>query len=205
MSEIKVDNWCGHPIRFVEHDGRWYAVLKDVCDTLGITNNRDVRTRIPVIYMEKLPVSDVDNIDVTSDRHSNTVTSRARHTQTMLVVEPRGVYHAFLGSRKLEAQKFVEWMIGMVDKNRVDSGYSEFDVMTFAADRAASINKTDDEIIKEYVDAAWRMRYWEQCKWFIEVFEGVYLTLEDFCKEYAPEELADAIYIAAYKQFGGDV
>lgn len=33
MSEnIKVENWCDYDIRFVEHEGSWYAVIKDICD-----------------------------------------------------------------------------------------------------------------------------------------------------------------------------
>lgn len=37
MSEnIRVENWCGYDIRFVEHDGAWYAVLKDICDALRL-------------------------------------------------------------------------------------------------------------------------------------------------------------------------
>lgn len=33
---MKVEIWAGHSIRFVERDGEWWAVLKDVCDALGL-------------------------------------------------------------------------------------------------------------------------------------------------------------------------
>lgn len=33
---IKIENWNGHHIRFVDVDGEWQAVLRDVCDALGL-------------------------------------------------------------------------------------------------------------------------------------------------------------------------
>ena len=28
---MRVENWCGYDIRFVEVNGEWYAILKDKC------------------------------------------------------------------------------------------------------------------------------------------------------------------------------
>ena len=42
---IKIEKWCNHEIRFVEKDGEWWAVLKDVCEALGL-KTFDVRKRI---------------------------------------------------------------------------------------------------------------------------------------------------------------
>ena len=33
---MKTENWNGHEIRFIEIKGEWWAVLKDVCDALGL-------------------------------------------------------------------------------------------------------------------------------------------------------------------------
>ena len=33
---MRVENWCGYDIRFVEVNGEWYAILKDICDALGL-------------------------------------------------------------------------------------------------------------------------------------------------------------------------
>ena len=33
---MKVENWCGHDIRFIEKDGEWWAILKDICDALKL-------------------------------------------------------------------------------------------------------------------------------------------------------------------------
>ena len=34
---MKTEIWNNHEIRFVEKDGEWWAVLKDVCDALDAT------------------------------------------------------------------------------------------------------------------------------------------------------------------------
>ena len=33
---MRIENWCGYDIRFVEIDGHWYAILKDICDALHL-------------------------------------------------------------------------------------------------------------------------------------------------------------------------
>lgn len=32
----QTQNWLGHNIRFIEVDGAWHAVLKDICDALNL-------------------------------------------------------------------------------------------------------------------------------------------------------------------------
>lgn len=34
---MKVENWCGYDIRFIEIDGEWYAILKDICNALDLS------------------------------------------------------------------------------------------------------------------------------------------------------------------------
>lgn len=33
---MKIENWCGYNIRFIEQDGEWWAILKDICDALKL-------------------------------------------------------------------------------------------------------------------------------------------------------------------------
>lgn len=33
---IRTENWNGYVIRFTKVDGEWYAILKDICDALGL-------------------------------------------------------------------------------------------------------------------------------------------------------------------------
>lgn len=201
--EIRHDSWRGNDIRFVNVNGEWYAVLKDVCDALGISNSRDVRYRIPLQYLEKVTISDLYSTKVTSDVDSTDVTSRARHSQTMLVVNNRGIYHAFLGSRKLEAQKFVEWMLGVIEREQGQQGYEDYQTMSFAEDKAAEDPRTDEDIINQYVEDIWKLREWGEDKWWIEYEQGRFIELKQYVDEFCPEELAEEIYLRAYRKFGG--
>lgn len=201
--EIRHDFWRGNDIRFVEVNGEWYAVLKDVCDALGIKEPHRVRARIPLRYIEKVTISDRDSMTVTSDVSSTDVTSHARHSQTMLVVNNRGIYHAFLGSRKLEAQKFVEWMLGVIEREQGQQGYEDYQTMSFAEDKAAEDPRTDEEIINQHVEDIWKLREWGEDKWWIEYEQGRFIELQQYVNEFCPEELAEEIYLRAYRKFGG--
>jgi len=201
--EIRHDSWRGNDIRFVDVNGEWYAVLKDVCDALGISNPSLVRYRIPLRYIEKVSISDLYSTKVTSDVSSTDVTSRARHSQTMLVVNNRGIYHAFLGSRKLEAQKFVEWMLGVIEREQGQQGYEDYRTMSFAEDKAAEDPRTDEDIINQYVEDIWKLREWGEDKWWIEYEQGRFIELQQYVNEFCPEELAEEIYLRAYRKFGG--
>ena len=33
---MKTENWQFQDVRFVEVNGEWYAILKDICDALGL-------------------------------------------------------------------------------------------------------------------------------------------------------------------------
>lgn len=201
--EIRHDSWRGNDIRFVEVNGEWYAVLKDVCDALGISNPSLVRYRIPLQYIEKVSISDLYSMKVTSDISSTDVTSRARHSQTMLVVNNRGIYHAFLGSRKLEAQKFVEWMLGVIEREQGQQGYEAYQTMSFAEEKAAEDPRTDEDIINQHVEDIWKLREWGEDKWWIEYEQGRFIELQQYVDEFCPEELAEEIYLRAYRKFGG--
>lgn len=52
---MRTENWCGYDIRFVEIDGEWWAILKDICDALKL-RAKDVSLRIPAQYMERVRI-----------------------------------------------------------------------------------------------------------------------------------------------------
>ena len=53
MSEMKVENWCGYDIRFVEINGEWWAILKDICDALNL-KTKDVSQRVYPEMLERV-------------------------------------------------------------------------------------------------------------------------------------------------------
>lgn len=106
---IKIEKWCNHEIRFVEKDGEWWAVLKDVCEALGL-KTFDVRKRI-----EK-------------DMVSNHTLETTGGQQEMLIVNEYGIYDTVFQSRKKEAKDFRKWVYKMLSELRKVSGYEGFEI-----------------------------------------------------------------------------
>lgn len=114
MSEnIRTENWCGHEIRFVEHEGAWYAVLKDVCDALKL-RTCDVKLRIESEHLIKTAVECIDKMPETYQKaeHVPIGVSFSEYTQDrhMLCVDEAGIYQALSRSTRLEARKFIDWI-----------------------------------------------------------------------------------------------
>ena len=102
--ETRIENWNGYDIRFVNLDGDWYAVLKDICDVLGLRTDK-VAERIPPECMERIavtsdPLSKVDRYEVD---HVKTITRQMigqdigrrpgqNLTRRMLVINESGIY-----------------------------------------------------------------------------------------------------------------
>lgn len=56
MNELRTENWNGYTIRFVYVNGEWMAVLKDVCDALGlITKKAHHRLSKEVLFRYPFP------------------------------------------------------------------------------------------------------------------------------------------------------
>ena len=106
---MKTENWNGYVIRFVEKSGEWWAVLKDVCEALGL-KTFDVRKRI-----EK-------------DMVSNHPLKTAGGQQEMLIVNEYGIYDTVFQSRKKEAKEFRHWVYTVIKELREAAGYKGFEV-----------------------------------------------------------------------------
>ena len=52
---FKIENWCGHDIRFVEIDGEWWAILKDICDALHL-RTAAIAQRLDPSLLERVAV-----------------------------------------------------------------------------------------------------------------------------------------------------
>lgn len=124
---MKVENWCGYDIRFIEHNGEWWAILKDICDALNLRTN-DVAQRLdPVTMLEKIRVEEADPVlnGVTFSNRRNGV----RKTHDMLAVNEIGIYEALFASRRLEARKFRRWSATVMQKLRRHVGLEGYEVM----------------------------------------------------------------------------
>lgn len=105
---MKIEIWNGYPIRFVEKDGEWWAVLKDVCDALGL-KTYDVSRRIK---------------DMVSTHNLETAGGK----QQMLIVNEFGIYDTVFQSRKSEAKEFRYWVYEMLKQLRQATGLEGFQI-----------------------------------------------------------------------------
>jgi prophage antirepressor-like protein len=140
---MRVENWNGYDIRFVEHKDQWWAVLKDVCDALNL-KTKHVSERLAPDMMERLPIE-------SSEAGSNDLRSRGENkTRWMLVVNEIGIYEALFASRRLEARKFRIWTAGVLQKLRSYVGLQGYEAM-----------RLTDEDIQDQIDDLLDDLYWD--------------------------------------------
>ena len=142
---MRTESWCGHNIRFIEIDGEWWAILKDICDALDLRTDK-VADRLDPNMLERV------RVDV-CDHPSKVVRSRARKTQDMLAVNEIGIYEALFASRKLEARKFRRWSATVMQKLRSKVGLEQYEVM-----------KMTDPEIQDDIDFILNTLYWDDEK-----------------------------------------
>lgn len=143
---MKIENWCGHDIRFIEVDGEWWAILKDICDALKLKTFK-VAQRLDPEMMTKVKID-------TSDIPSKGVRSRGENeTRWMLAVNEIGIYEALFASRRLEARKFRRWSASVMQKLRSSVGLEGYEVM-----------RMTDKDIQDRVDDILDTLYWDEEK-----------------------------------------
>ena len=119
---MRVESWCGHDIRFVDVNGEWYAILKDICDALRL-RSKDMSQRLDPDMMERVCIE-------TSEDGLNGIRSRGENkTRWMLAVNEIGIYEALFASRRLEARKFRRWSSEVMQKLRSKVGLEGYEVM----------------------------------------------------------------------------
>ena len=117
---IRTEKWCGHDIRFIEQNGEWWAILKDVCDALELRTDK-VSSRLDPDMLTRVSVS---------DNPSKVIRSRGENeTRWMLAVNEIGIYEALFASRRLEARKFRRWTGTVMQKLRSRVGLEGYEVM----------------------------------------------------------------------------
>ena len=128
---MRVENWCGYDIRFVEVRGEWYAILKDICDALGLRTN-DVSNRLDPTMMERVAVEGNRNrpskYKENYEDGSNGIVN-SKNTFWMLAVNEIGIYEALFASRRLEARKFRLWSASVMQKLRKYVGLQGYEAL----------------------------------------------------------------------------
>lgn len=135
---MKVEMWCGYEIRFVEQDGEWWAILKDICDALHLQVAK-VAQRLDSSMLIRVPVE----VEVPS-KHVDS------QTFWMLAVNEIGIYEALFASRRLEARKFRRWSASVMQKLRKNVGLEGYEAMRMTEPEVQA--KIDDFLDTIYWD-----------------------------------------------------
>ena len=163
---MRVENWCGYDIRFIEIDGEWWAILKDICDALNLKTFK-IAQRLEPGMLERVKV-DVSDIPSRNNRYEhrpvksidkNTIGKDIgrrpgdNKTRWMLAVNELGIYEALFASRRLEARKFRTWAGTVMQKLRSTVGLQQYEVMRM----------TEPEI-QDDIDHILDTLYWDEEK-----------------------------------------
>ena len=114
---MKRESWAGHPIRFVERSGEWWAVAQDVCEALGLRYVTKAMRSLKNV--QQYNVCDLNNSQVSSNG--------VRNMQTMNIIGEKDIYRLIFKSRKPEAEAFQDWVYETIRELRKASGLEGYE------------------------------------------------------------------------------
>jgi prophage antirepressor-like protein len=118
---IRIENWNGHMIRFVEKEpGEWWAVAADICKALEL---KQVTRAI-----SGLPSSGVTNSKVGVETGTKKDGTSAIQEVEVNVIDEQNIYRLVFKSRKKEAEQFQDWVYAMLKTLRQLSGLEGFQI-----------------------------------------------------------------------------
>ena len=163
---MRIENWCGYDIRFVEIDGEWWAILKDICDALNLKTFKIAQRLEPgMLERVKVDVSDIPSRNIRYEHRPVKSIDKSmigkdigrrpgdNKTRWMLAVNELGIYEALFASRRLEARKFRTWAGTVMQKLRSTVGLQQYEVMRM----------TEPEI-QDDIDHILDTLYWDEEK-----------------------------------------
>lgn len=118
---MRIETWYNYDIRFVEVDGEWFAILKDICDALRL-RTKDVTKRLDSDMTTRVCVSSEDDSNDHRSRGNN-------KNRWMIAVNELGIYEALFASRRIEARKFRRWSSTVLQRLRSRVGLEQYEVM----------------------------------------------------------------------------
>lgn len=107
---MRIENWNGYEIRFVEKEGEWWAVAVDVAKALGYKHTPHM----------------VRNLDL-KDKEVHKVDTLGG-VQELTVISEFGIYDATFSSHKKEAKEFKRWVFSVIKQLRQATGLEGFQV-----------------------------------------------------------------------------
>ncbi|ORN03140.1 BRO-N domain-containing protein [Lentilactobacillus parabuchneri] len=105
---MKIENWNNHQIRFVEVNGEWCGVAKDISDALDYRDANSMVKKLDKKYFVYAKMADMN--------------------QKYLALTEFGIYKAIFGSHKPQAEQFQEWTFNVIKQLRESTGLEGFEV-----------------------------------------------------------------------------
>ena len=132
QNDIRITMFAGHEVRWIYDEGRWWAVLKDVCDALGISTwhakeriYAGNRCYMDVEYKKRRTEKYGRNLIPRSTEEQNVISHR-----TMICVNSKGVLECVSKSRSLKAEQFMMWVADVLDELRADAHIAEYNALS---------------------------------------------------------------------------
>lgn len=108
---IRIEKWQGRQIRFVDVNGEYWAILKDLCDALGL-KTFNVKSRLDGTMCKNV------SVEVDENTFRKTV-----------VVNELGIYQILFTSRRPEAEQLKRWTGTVLQRLRKHVGLQSYEIM----------------------------------------------------------------------------
>jgi prophage antirepressor-like protein len=105
---MKIETWLDHEIRFIEIDGEWWAVAKDIADALRYSETTAMTKHMRKKYLMSARLAGMN--------------------MKSTLISEHGIYKAIMRSQRPEAEQFEDWVLDVLVKLRQQSGLEGFQV-----------------------------------------------------------------------------
>lgn len=107
---MRKENWNGHEIRFVEIEGEWFAVAKDIAEALEYKETRNMLGLVPKAYT------------------SSCILHGQVQKREYTVISEFGIYQAIFSSHKPQAESFRTWVFEVIKNLRQANGIEGYEI-----------------------------------------------------------------------------
>ncbi|MEK4263688.1 BRO-N domain-containing protein [Paenibacillus sp. FSL L8-0499] len=106
---IRIENWMGHDIRFVEvSKGEWLGIAKDVADALQYSGTNAMTRHLKSKFLTSVRLTGMN--------------------QKLTAISEQGIYKAITRSQRPEAEEFEDWIFEMLKSIRHATGLEAFQI-----------------------------------------------------------------------------
>ena len=116
---MRIESWNGNKIRFIEKDGQWWAVAKDICDALGLKQVTRALSGLPTDG-----VTIIKGVSKTTNQHGKTTEQEV----DLNTINEKAIYQLVFKSRKQKALEFQSWIFDVIKELRQSIGLEGFEI-----------------------------------------------------------------------------